>query len=102
MNLCPVLKETGRSVTSDDPSYLFPDDSVDVITAFVQFVYEGFFVVTSSVTVEQVLDFMSRIGLVLTEESFQVFIVNIIKLLYYFTSSCYSDHTIQDTRNSYS
>ena len=79
MNLCPVLKETGRSVTtSDEPSYLFPDDSVDVITAFVQFVYEGFFVVTSSVTVEQVLDFMSRIGLVLTEESFQVFIVNIL------------------------
>ena len=76
MNLCPVLKETGRSVTtSDEPSYLFPDDSVDVITAFVQFVYAGFFVVTSSVTVEQVLDFMSRIGLVLTEESFQVFML---------------------------
>ena len=93
MNLCPVLKETGWSVTTsiDESSYLFPEDSVDVITAFVQFVYEGFFVVTSSVTVEQVLDFMSRIGLVLTEESFQVFIVNILscKLLYYFTSSCY-------------
>ena len=71
MNWCPVLKETGMSVTMD-PVYLFPDDPVDVIQAFVGFLYEGFFVLTESVTVENVLDFMSRIGLNLPQGSYRV------------------------------
>ena len=74
MLLCPVLKETGKSVTKEDPVYFFPDDPVDVIRAFVRFVYEGFFVITETVTVEKVFDFMSRIGLILSQESFRVII----------------------------
>ena len=34
---------------------------------------KGFFVVTESVTVEKVLDLMSRMGLILPQESFRVF-----------------------------
>jgi len=74
MNWCPVLKETGKN---EDPVFLFPDDSVDVIRAFVRFVYEGFFVLTESVTVEQVLDFMSRIGLDLPHGSYRITQYNI-------------------------
>ena len=35
--------------------------------------YQGIFVVTESVTVEKVLDLMSRMGLILPQESFRVF-----------------------------
>ena len=96
MNWCPVLKETGKN---EDPVFLFPDDSVDVIRAFVRFVYEGFFVLTESVTVEQVLDFMSRIGLDLPHGSYRVINYTIHKSNLYLQYH-FSDHTIQHTRHS--
>ena len=100
MNWCPVLKETGMSVTVD-PVYLFPDDPVDVIQAFVGFVYEGFFVLTESVTVEKVLDFMSRIGLNLPQGSYRVINYTIYQSnLNLHPIQLLSDHTLQHTRHS--
>ena len=91
MNWCPVLKETGKSVPMH-PVYVFPDDPVEVIRAFVRFVYEGFFVLTESVTVEKVLDFMSRVGLNLPQGSYRVINFTMYKSYLYL-------HTIQLLRS---
>ena len=72
MKLCPILASTSYEIFREDPVFLFPDDSVDVINAFVKFIYEGYFVVTQKVSVDDVFNFMKRVGLYLNPGSFQV------------------------------
>ena len=38
MKLCPILASTSYEIFREDPVFLFPDDSVDVINAFVKFI----------------------------------------------------------------
>ena len=73
LKLCPLLASTSFEIFREDPVFLFPDDSVDVLNAFIKFVYEGYFVVTKNVSVDDVFNFMKRVGLYLDPRAFQVF-----------------------------
>ena len=87
MKLSPLLLITGSDVCREDPVFMFPDDEFDVVMAYVHFLYEGYFVVTENTTVEKVLNFMNRIGLILPPGSFEVinsyFILILALMIYY-------------------
>jgi len=75
LNLCPVLTNINAEINTnrdEDLIFLFPEDSADTITAFVQFFYEGYFVLKGSEEIQNVLNFMERVGLLLPPGSFHV------------------------------
>ena len=73
LTLCPVLNTTALEANLvEDPVYLFPEDSVDIIKAFVQFIYEGYFILKDPSGIKSVLSFMERVGLILPPRSFHV------------------------------
>ena len=76
MYLCPLLADMSKDVSKEDPVFLFPDDSVQVITAFIKFMYQGYFEITADVSFDAVMNFMLRIGLALPPGSFAVSILN--------------------------
>ena len=77
MPLCPLLGFTCTDTSRDeDPCVTFPEDSADVIQAFVDFLYEGNVRTSEGIeSVDDVLRFMRRIGLFLPPGSFEVIIV---------------------------
>jgi len=73
LTLCPVLNTTALEANLvEDPVYLFPEDSVDIIKAFVQFIYEGYFILKDPSGIKSVLSFMERVGLILPPRSFHI------------------------------
>ena len=81
--LCPLLGFMCADTSRDeDPCVTFPEDSADVIQAFVDFLYEGNFRTSEGIeSVDDVLRFMGRIGLVLPPGSFEVITVHKISPL---------------------
>ena len=77
MPLCPLLGFTCADTSRDeDPCVTFPEDSADVIQAFVDFLYEGNIRTSEGIeSVDDVLRFMGRVGLFLPPGSFEVITV---------------------------
>ena len=89
MGLCPVLAFTSSDNTKEDPVFMFPEDPMEIISAFVQFLYRGFFTITESVPAETVLEFMARVGLGLPPGSFSVSILFVLLNLVSFFALCF-------------
>ena len=86
MPLCPLLGFTCADTSRDeDPCVTFPEDSADVIQAFVDFLYEGNIRTSEGIeSVDDVLRFMGRIGLFLPPSSFEVIIVQKMSPSYFY------------------
>ena len=82
MPVSTVLADTARYLLKEDPVFMFPDDHIDVIQAYVNFLYEGYFLITETVTEDKVLNFMNRTGLILPPGSFQVLSLILTKCFY--------------------